>query len=619
MSNKTFSKKQNKRGDEYSTNSSVSNHMIQEGRGILSKIFGSDAGSYATKLVLDSFESKGALISLFVIKHARENDVDLDFNERDSEGRTILHWLVSLSGKIPFAKKLLFDVLNTPGISKHLNNQDKAGNTIAHIALYISEFNDVDMDDVITALIRKGVDLSLKNSEGLRVLLSGVPEKKSEDSEKSEIHNYTINNIFMKKPSQKEEINEFNEFNLSDTEAAKIAENLVKRFVMRTNGEENKDYVNSETINFSRNTETENESVRESVQKKKKNENAKSLSDFDKLLNTKNITNITNKNSSDAKKNSSQKDKVSVSFGGNKNDSENSLEIIKDLVSNFKRPNSLDNVTDKFQLIDKMQLGGGNKITGIRRKISYSERSEISEQSSSDKKRMGVLEKQLAKYKIQNNATSSDMDVSMSSSYNFHKKGGANESNIEKEYDSSDDSSSTSTSDESSAESSAESSTESSTESSSTDSAYIYSGGSSEYEDMEQDSNVNNDKESEGLDKLSRVKNEDNEHSRAVKKIMEIMKVDEENAKIYKSILWEKINDEMKGELNKPRSEELEKRASDEKLLKKITSKEFEAKKKEIEKKQKERENNKKDLSRFIQTLSDDVETSMSDESEESD
>lgn len=245
MKNKSLSK----RGDnnilnnkqEISLTSSTNETVLQKGSGILSFIFGSEASKYATKLILDAFQIHAPLVGLFVIKHAFDNEVKLNFGQQSDSGKTVLHWLVAFSGHIPFAKTLLFDSLNLPGISKYLNKQDAAGNTVAHIAMYLSEINNVNMDDVIEILVKKGTDLSIKNSEGRNIVLEEVVVPKN--IEKHE--NYNINQIFVKKSDSKdkEKMTE-----ISDSEAAKIAKKIAENFVIRT------DTVGSETINFNRET-----------------------------------------------------------------------------------------------------------------------------------------------------------------------------------------------------------------------------------------------------------------------------------------------------------------------------------------------------------------------------
>jgi hypothetical protein len=570
MSNKSLLR-ENKKSNESSATTSSSNHIIQNGKGLLSFIFGPDASNYASCLILDAFETKNIPIALFVINNALSKNVKLDMNKRDSNERTILHWLVSTSAFDQFAKKLLFDILNTPGISKYINNQDKAGNTVAHIALYISENNNVDMDDIISFLIKRGIDLSIKNSEGRNITLTEIPVQAS-DSEKSE-SNITINNIFIKKSDKedREDKKEKKTFKISESDAVKIAENLVKNYVMRTDED-------NETINFNRNTETTVE------EPKRKDDTKVEL----------------NKNG----------EKKKINFGGSMTQSEDSIEIIRDLVNGFKKSNQLNNTTRSFQKKAASQLGGASKVSGVRNRVSYSEQESPNESRMNLNNTMDVVDR-ITKMKT-NNSSSSMSSITISSSYNLNKKGGASESiedNIAKGKESDSDSESTNTT----SSDITSSSTSDEIISDSTSSDETFSGG-----ELDNNLGVNSDQESEALRNLSRL--EDNEHSRALKKIQEILKVDEETAKIYRAILWDLVNKEMKGESNKARSQELEKRSSDEKVLKKINSKEIdEMKKKRIteENTKKEKVDDKKSMARFIDTLSDDLKNSEASKSEE--
>jgi ankyrin repeat protein len=194
-----------------------SSNIIQNGGDFFSFLFGSDAGNYASKLILDSFNNKAIQIGLYVIKHSLMNKVKLGLGNKDKDDRTILHLLVIYSSKIPFAKELLFEILYTPGISKYINKQDKYGNTLAHYALYLQ------MNDVIGLLVKKGANLTIENKDGLKIVLEEEYKKPTVFTKKKQVES------------------------ISDFDAAKIAKNIVDQFVSRT------DDLESDTLHFNRN------------------------------------------------------------------------------------------------------------------------------------------------------------------------------------------------------------------------------------------------------------------------------------------------------------------------------------------------------------------------------
>jgi hypothetical protein len=590
----TISNNRKNEKNGYSMTSSTSEHVMQNGKGLISFLFGSDAGNYANKLILDSFQMNSPAIALFVIKHALDNDVKLNFDNVDSEGHTLLHWLVVYSPKIPHAKTLLFDILNFPGISKYINKQDKKGNTIAHTAMYVAEINNFNMDDVISMLIKKGVDLSIKNSEGVNVLLEEVPN-----------HN-TVNQIFAKKPQK--EFKELKE--LSDDEAEKIAEKIAKFFKVPKTDE-------MDTVNFDRNTIEE--SVAEMKNKKEiENKNVSSTSTEISANNVSDILKIKMKMTDEEKEKMKKKEVKPVNFGGKLDSDSNSSQIVHDILNKINNNSSLNKIAQNFQKKNEKQIGAGNdNIIGKRQRISYSEQ----EQSNSLINFVSAKKQSLNydKFNSKNKHTSSISTVSMTSSYNLHKKGGASESEKEykkeKEYDSSSSTgSSTSTS--------TDTSTETSTKSSSTESAFVTV--TSDGGELEKTENID-EMEENGLQELARFSNEEStkRHNESVKRIKELLKVDDILAKVYKAMLYRKIKEEKKELNNDEVSKELEKRASDEKLLKgfvdKLDKKEVENLKKIIkekdtkatqpkeEKKTKESKKEDRSIKRFLQDLDEEL------------
>lgn len=235
MKNKNINNAKNNNVDTLEHSDNIINN--QNG-GFLSSIFGSEASRYTTKICLDAFKANMPHICLFIVKHTFENGLLLDFGKKDNEGRTLIHWMVGFSAKNSEAKKLLIDILNTPGIADAINKQDNLGNTAIHTTLYVAEQNNVNMDDVITLLVKKGADLSIENKEGKKVVLDEISdnvEDAVEDKKKSGI------NILVKK-SKKNKKNVNTEAEIED-----VIKKITNQFVVNTDRE-------SETIGFNRNS-----------------------------------------------------------------------------------------------------------------------------------------------------------------------------------------------------------------------------------------------------------------------------------------------------------------------------------------------------------------------------
>lgn len=145
----------------------------QEGGGIFSFLFDSEKGIYATELCLRAFNDKVPQISCYIIKDSLilENNISLDFTKQDKNGKTLLHFLVAYSAYFPDAKNLLQDVLAKTNAKNGINIQDSKGNTCVHYAMYL------EIDDVVKVLASSGADLSIKNKEGLHIMLKTVDKE----------------------------------------------------------------------------------------------------------------------------------------------------------------------------------------------------------------------------------------------------------------------------------------------------------------------------------------------------------------------------------------------------------------------------------------------------------
>jgi len=130
---------------------------FQSGGGIMNWLLGSGSGEYATELALDAFKNQYPQISYFIIRHAIDNSVQLDFGKQDMKKQTLLHHLV-LYSKLPIIKDLISVVLNNTDAKRHINVQDEYGNTAVHLAAQIGS------DLVIDELVANGADLKIANN-----------------------------------------------------------------------------------------------------------------------------------------------------------------------------------------------------------------------------------------------------------------------------------------------------------------------------------------------------------------------------------------------------------------------------------------------------------------------
>lgn len=161
---------------EYSATS-----IDQTGGGIMNWLLGSNSGGdYATDLAMDAFQNKYPQIAYFVIRHALDKSVQLDFSKVGVGKRNLLHHLVEYS-IIPVVCDLLFIVLDNTNAKKYINSQDEEGNTLAHIAAK----NKLDL--VIDKLIALKADLSIANNANKVVQINSSSDTKQ-----------TVPDIFMK-------------------------------------------------------------------------------------------------------------------------------------------------------------------------------------------------------------------------------------------------------------------------------------------------------------------------------------------------------------------------------------------------------------------------------------
>jgi ankyrin repeat protein len=290
--------------------------MGMQGGAINDLIFGSKTGEYMTKLILDAFGKNQVAVGAFILNHADQNNIEPKFGIQDSEGKTLLHWLVIYSQNLPELKEKILKAFEKWNAKKYVNKQDNKKNTAAHYAMYL------DMSDIINLLREKGADLTLKNDAGLSI---GV-EDKFEKPNCMQSQNQRKPNVFMKKNHD-----DNSDMNDSVDDIRRAIGNLVNSRVNRTD---------EETINFSDGVPFAETNADSAAKRKPFVLTAKKTQDemeLDKIMRNINMN------------------------GVNTDNSANSHEIVNSFIQDYDKKN-------------KQEMAGGSKLmTGTRRMNTYSE------------------------------------------------------------------------------------------------------------------------------------------------------------------------------------------------------------------------------------------------------
>jgi hypothetical protein len=196
---------------------SATSQEFQTGGHLMSWLFGSGSGEYATELALDAFNKQYPQIGYFVIRHALDKSVSIDFSKVDNRKCNLLHHLTQYA-TIPLIRDLISIVLNDTNAKKYINAQDEHGNTPAHYAV------KNELDDLVNEFVANGANLSVVNVNGVSI---GTNNGNTQSSQNTD-------DIFVKLSTQRS-----NSSNNDDIE--KRLDKLVRSFVARTD---------SDTINF---------------------------------------------------------------------------------------------------------------------------------------------------------------------------------------------------------------------------------------------------------------------------------------------------------------------------------------------------------------------------------
>ena len=295
-----------------SSDSNTESSIDMQGGGITDILFGSKTGEYVSKLILDAFYRKQIVVAGYVLEHALQNNVELKFGVQDNEGKTILHWIVIYSSKIPEFKNIIIKSFEKGNAKKYVNKQDNRKNTAAHYAMYLN------LDDIVNLLARNGANLALKNDEGLSI----AAEEKFEKPESR------TPNVFMRK----ENSNTGSDRSNSIDNIRRAIGNLVNSRVTRTD---------EDTINFSDGVPLE-ETAADSVARRRPFQmNAPKSRDeieLDRIM-------------------------KNINMNGVHTDTADSHEIVDSFIKDYNKDRE-----------NKQEMTGGSKlITGTRRMSTYSE------------------------------------------------------------------------------------------------------------------------------------------------------------------------------------------------------------------------------------------------------
>ena len=142
-------------------NSTTENN--QSGGGWLTSLFGSTSASCASEWALHAFNDNLPQVACYILSHELFKSQSSDCSLKDKFGRSILHHLIVCCKDHVEAKQVLLSVLNTKDAKKNLNVQDVKLNTPSHYAMYLQQY------DILELLENLGADLTLKNKDGLSI------------------------------------------------------------------------------------------------------------------------------------------------------------------------------------------------------------------------------------------------------------------------------------------------------------------------------------------------------------------------------------------------------------------------------------------------------------------
>ncbi|ATZ80502.1 hypothetical protein BMW23_0450 [Bodo saltans virus] len=357
-------KVQNKNNE--SSSSSSSDELDMKGGGIMDILFGKDVSSYVTSLIFDAFQKKMPFVGLFVINHAIDNSIKIKYNCKDSDGRTLLHWLVMICSKIEEARVVLVKLLENTNMKKYINEVDKCKNTVGHYAVYLNQ------NDLVELFVKYGLDLSIKNDAGLKI---SAEEQYKQDKP----------NVFIRRDTK------------DLLQASDRIDKLVDKIVKATETDE-------DTINFNMNTVIDVSDAnmeRPNTNQVEKNKlmlndilNAFAKindSELDKMnsnldvnilpeQNKKTEMSIVSEQNKKMQKSTKQVANNSVKsdnvmFGGNNSDNAFIVENIYNEFNGTSNDKIVNRIVGNYQKMNKIGMQQGGVITGSRKMTTYSEMS----------------------------------------------------------------------------------------------------------------------------------------------------------------------------------------------------------------------------------------------------
>lgn len=157
------------------TESEYSVNDIQNGGRFMSLFTGTDdTSTLITEFIQSAFTDGNVQCACYLIKQALKKGLKLDFSVKDDKNRSVLHNLLQYCGYNKYFKELFLEILKTHDLSMYINDKDNNGDTLAHIAVRLNQ------DDILTELIRLGIDLTIVNNQDMQISLKKIKPKNND-------------------------------------------------------------------------------------------------------------------------------------------------------------------------------------------------------------------------------------------------------------------------------------------------------------------------------------------------------------------------------------------------------------------------------------------------------
>jgi hypothetical protein len=165
-------------------------------------LFGIFGNNCETDALLDALTSENIEAAFFILDKARRENKRIDYTATNKYNIPLIHLLMAYSLYSPSIRNAIKQII--PEIKPIISIQDSEGNTLAHYALQLG------LVDMVRLLSDNGIDLSIKNSKGYRIVKDNDTIDIPDGSEKI-IHNepvsVSMDNVFKTITKKKEKKN----------------------------------------------------------------------------------------------------------------------------------------------------------------------------------------------------------------------------------------------------------------------------------------------------------------------------------------------------------------------------------------------------------------------------